>query len=81
MIRASELGEYEYCARAWWYRHVVKLPIPEGRGQSRLEAGTRAHERHGRRVAAGSRLGRAGLLLLLLGFLALGLAALLTFAR
>jgi CRISPR/Cas system-associated exonuclease Cas4 (RecB family) len=51
IIRASEVGEYVYCARAWWLRRVVGLE-PDGR--ERRELGTAMHRRHGRAVA-GSR--------------------------
>ncbi|MBC8160579.1 MAG: hypothetical protein H7Z42_05095 [Roseiflexaceae bacterium] len=52
MIRASEIGEYVYCARAWWLRRVAGI---EPAGRARREHGTRLHQRHGRAVA-GSRL-------------------------
>ena len=51
IIRASEIGEYVYCARAWWLRRVADLE-PDGR--ERREQGTALHRRHGRAVA-GSR--------------------------
>lgn len=47
MIRASEIGEYVYCARAWWLRRVAGLE-PEGREQR--ERGTMLHRRHARSV-------------------------------
>jgi hypothetical protein len=70
-IRASELGEYSYCARAWWYRHVVKLSPPAGEGASRLVEGHAAHANHGRRVETATRLRALGLVIALLGTLAL----------
>jgi CRISPR/Cas system-associated exonuclease Cas4 (RecB family) len=51
IIRASEVGEYVYCARAWWLRRVAGL---EPAGHERRELGTALHSRHGRAVA-GSR--------------------------
>ena len=51
IIRASEVGEYVYCARAWWLRRVIGL---EPAGHERRELGTALHRRHGRTVA-GSR--------------------------
>jgi CRISPR/Cas system-associated exonuclease Cas4 (RecB family) len=69
IIRASEMGEYVYCARAWWLRRVAGL---EPAGRERRELGTALHHRHGRAVA-GSRA-----LLILAGLLAvMALAALL----
>lgn len=47
-IRASEIGEYAYCARAWWLRRVAGLE-PEGR--ERREHGAMLHRRHARSVA------------------------------
>jgi len=48
IIRASEIGEYVYCARAWWLRRVVGL---QPAGRERREYGTALHRRHGRVVA------------------------------
>lgn len=53
IIRASEVGEYVYCARAWWLRRVAGLE-PEGR--ERRERGTSLHRRHGRTVAGSNML-------------------------
>jgi CRISPR/Cas system-associated exonuclease Cas4 (RecB family) len=52
IIRASEVGEYVYCAHAWWLRRVAGL---EPAGRERRELGTVLHRRHGQAVA-GSRL-------------------------
>jgi len=52
IIRASEVGEYVYCARAWWLRRVAGL---EPAGRERRERGSALHRRHGRAVA-GSRM-------------------------
>jgi CRISPR/Cas system-associated exonuclease Cas4 (RecB family) len=47
VIRASEIGEYVYCARSWWLRRVAQL---EPTGRERREYGTTLHRRHGRAV-------------------------------
>ena len=73
-ITASEIGEYAYCSRAWWYKHVVKLPIPESEGQSRLRAGTQAHREHGAWVLSSARLRAMGIGLAVCGAVALVLA-------
>ncbi|MDP9313182.1 MAG: hypothetical protein M3R24_20245 [Chloroflexota bacterium] len=63
LIRASELGEYVYCRRAWWLKHVLGA---EPAGRSRRERGIALHARHGRRVWAANLLLLAGLLLAML---------------
>jgi hypothetical protein len=65
-IRASEVGSYTFCARAWWYaRQGV-----ESSHQTEIAAGTELHRLHGRRVLA-SGLTRALALILLLAALML----------
>ena len=49
VIRASELGEYVYCARAWWLRRVQGVP---SHSVAALRSGQQAHQRHGRAVAS-----------------------------
>lgn len=61
LIRASEIGEYQFCRRAWWLRAVEGL-TPDNR--ARLQAGSALHSRHGRRVTASTVLLVVGLLLL-----------------
>lgn len=60
-IRASELGTYLYCRRAWWYR---KQGV-ESQNQAELAAGTELHVQHGRSVLAAGLLQVAGYVLLL----------------
>lgn len=71
ILRASEVGEYVYCARAWWLRRVGGL---EPAGRERREHGTALHRRHGRAVV-GSRALLIGAALLAVVALALILAA------
>ncbi len=61
LIRASEVGEYLYCARSWWLRRVIGL-VPEGAAQREL--GVRRHRQHGQAVAASGTLIVVGLALL-----------------
>ncbi len=65
-IRASEVGTYLYCARAWWYRRQGV----ESSHQAEMVAGTELHRRHGRTVIA-SGLTRTLAVILLLVALAL----------
>ncbi|HEX9989237.1 MAG TPA: hypothetical protein VGE45_12265 [Chloroflexia bacterium] len=76
VIRASEIGEYSYCSRAWWYKHVVKVEPPDGAHKGRLMTGTQAHARHGRAVAAAATLRAIGMLLAAIGLLLLALTLL-----
>jgi hypothetical protein len=66
IIRASEVGRYTFCARAWWLGAVQGLPSAHWR---EMAAGQTAHLRHGRRV-------RASVTLRWLAYLLLALAAL-----
>lgn len=62
-IRASEIGEYVYCRRAWWLHHIVGI---EPAGRQRREHGTALHVRHGRQVWLSHLLVVSSLILLLL---------------
>lgn len=61
VIRASELGEYAYCRRAWWLRAVQGYASSH---VAELAAGTALHERHGWTVQLAAGLRWAALLLL-----------------
>jgi hypothetical protein len=61
IIRASDIGSYLYCRRAWWYR---KQGV-ESKNQAELAGGTELHVQHGRKVMAAGLLQLAGYLLLL----------------
>ena len=61
IVRASDIGSYEYCRRAWWYR---KQGV-ESENQSELASGTELHVQHGRKVIAAGLLQIAGYVLLL----------------
>jgi hypothetical protein len=74
IIQASEVGEYAYCARAWWLHRV------EGLSSANLEAlarGTSIHLGHGRRVKSAGRFQWLAWLLVGLAALSLLLARLL----
>ncbi len=62
VIRSSDIGNYLYCRRAWWYR---KQGI-ESENRTELAAGTQLHQKHGRQVLAASLTRTAGLILLLI---------------
>ena len=63
VIRASEIGQYVYCARAWWLGSVRGLPSSH---QREMAAGEAAHSRHGRGVRTSLGLSRLAYVVLLL---------------
>jgi CRISPR/Cas system-associated exonuclease Cas4 (RecB family) len=67
VIRASELGEYAYCARAWWLGRVLGY---RPANLERMAAGEAAHVRHGQQVVSSRRLQRWAYGLLALALLA-----------
>jgi hypothetical protein len=67
IIRASELGRYAFCAKAWWLGSVEGVPSANAR---EMDAGTSAHEQHGQAVQISVWLNRVGIACLILGALA-----------
>ena len=67
VIRASEIGEYVFCHRAWWLHQVQGETSANTR---ELAAGTARHAWHGRQVSLASAMRVLALLLLLAGLLA-----------
>ena len=47
-VTASQVGQYAYCAHAWWLA-VIEKREPTDLGA--LDAGTKVHERHGWQVS------------------------------
>jgi hypothetical protein len=73
VIRASEVGEYVFCHRAWWLRHTRGLESANVRA---LAEGTAAHAGHGRRVALSAALRGLAVLVFVAALAALALALL-----
>ena len=67
VIRSSDIGNYLYCHRAWWYRQQGF----ESANQAELASGTELHRKHGRKVVAAGLLRTLGFLLLLLALVLL----------
>jgi len=67
-VTASQVGQYAFCAHAWWLQTVEgEEPINLGT----LQAGHAAHERHGWRVSLARGMNRVAWLLLAAGLIAL----------
>ena len=72
LIRASEVGQYTYCARVWWLDRVQGLAPTNDRV---LTLGGEDHGKHGRMVADTLGLYRWALVLASLATVCLALAA------
>lgn len=70
VIRASEVAEYVYCARAWWLRRVAGLE-PDPAARERMARGTVLHQRHGRALLGSQMLLALAALLILAALAAL----------
>ncbi len=46
IVKASEIGTYMFCQRAWWYQHMGY----ESGNQAELAGGKEIHEKHSRSV-------------------------------
>ena len=67
IIRASDIGTYLYCRRAWWYK---KQGVTSA-NQAELAAGTELHVKHGRQVLASGITRTVGLILLMVALVML----------
>lgn len=61
LVRASEIGLWAFCQRAWWLARVKQLSHGK---PALLEAGQESHARHGRTLTRAQLLQRAGVVLL-----------------
>ncbi len=66
-IRASEIGSYLYCARAWWYQQKGVASA----NQAEMASGTGIHQQHGRQVMAAGLLRILAVILLLIALVLL----------
>jgi hypothetical protein len=65
VLRASEIGEYVFCHRAWWLDRVQGL---ESANTGQMQAGTVRHVEHGRAVRGANLMQRAAVALFILAF-------------
>lgn len=78
LIRASELAQYAFCARAWWLSRVMGY---RSANVAAMRHGTARHGTHGRAVEGYHRLRRTALALLMLAAAAFVAWALLNLGR
>jgi CRISPR/Cas system-associated exonuclease Cas4 (RecB family) len=67
IIRSSDIGNYLYCRRAWWYRKEGF----ESENQAELATGTEIHRQHGRKVVVSGLTRSLGLILLFVALILL----------
>ena len=71
VIRASEIGQYDFCAKAWWLGSIEGVR-PSNVGE--LQAGATAHAEHGRQVRRAAQMQLIAIGLVVLGTIVLLLA-------
>jgi hypothetical protein len=71
IIRASEIGQYDFCAKAWWLGSIDGVQPSNIR---EMRAGTAAHEQHGQRVQRASQMQMIAIGLVMVGVIVLVLA-------
>ena len=70
LVRASDIGLWAACHRAWWLAKVKNAPH---RNEAVLAAGVAAHAWHGQQVQRAGSLLRVGLILVAVALCALAL--------
>lgn len=68
VIRASEVGEYVHCHRAWWLGHVEGV---ENQNRAWMDTGTERHRAHGQKVERASLMQRVAVFLVVIALAAL----------
>lgn len=68
-VRASEIGTYLYCHRAWWYQKKGYSP----HNQRELAAGTDLHFQHSKKVMVSGLLRIIGYILLIISVVLLAI--------
>ena len=78
LVRASDIGMWAFCQRAWWLAQVKGAPH---RNPAVLQRGESAHRAHGFALLRAQWLQRAGLALVALALLVAGLLLLFLLLR
>jgi hypothetical protein len=72
-IRASEIGEYLYCRRAWWLGRVLGR---ENANRAEMQAGIERHAAHGAKLKRADRMEKLSALFVLIALGGIGVLAL-----
>ncbi|MBV7336468.1 hypothetical protein KFU94_51210 [Chloroflexi bacterium TSY] len=75
LVRASDIGFWSFCHRAWWLANVKKIPH---RNPTILQHGHDTHDAHARTVLRAGQLHRLGLFAIVLSLILLGLLIILS---
>ena len=67
LVRASDIGAWTFCQRAWWLSRVQGV---KHRDPAKLRRGDESHHRHGQQVVHAVRVQQVGVLLILIGLTA-----------
>ena len=73
VIRASEIGQYDFCAEAWWLGSIEGV---RPSNVHELQAGAAAHAEHGRQVRRAAQMQMMAMGLVVLGVIVLVLTIL-----
>lgn len=73
LVRASDIGAWTFCNRAWW---LAKVQGAEHENPALFTQGNRAHAAHGRKVVRAGQFQRLGLALMAAGLILAGLTLL-----
>jgi hypothetical protein len=68
-VRASDIGAWSFCNRAWWLAKVQRAPHER---PQQLDWGDQSHADHGRLMSRAQRLRKSGIALLAGGLVLLG---------
>jgi hypothetical protein len=74
LVRASDIGAWTFCNRAWWLANIQEAPHEN---PAQLDAGNRVHHAHGRLLVRSDRLQLMGGWLLAVGMILSGIYLLL----
>ena len=69
-VRASDIGAWNFCQRAWWLARVQNAPHER---PQKLDWGEQSHDAHGRLTARALWLRKSGIALVAGGLILLGL--------